>query len=293
MPLRPKSDLSGTAELWLSAFLVISALPELLGPGANQQTVKVALIQLLLAALVPVVGRWSRSLKPPLDWLGWMMWAALLPWTYAQIDTVQRSLALPFQDGRVESWDVALLGFSPALRWSESMPYLGLSEPLHFFYFLYYAVLPTLLIRLLRRGAVQQAYGSLLAGVSTMTVCYGISGLFPVQGPRPLLAPLPPELHGPFWTITHGIIKGAAAAAAFPSGHVALAAAVTTAAWHWDRAWFPLYVVWTLGIWSATVYGRFHYAVDGLAGTLVAVSMASWAVSRLRTSAAPPQADSR
>lgn len=269
------------AERWIAAYLALSALPMIFGPGAQAATMKLALQQLVLAAAVVMFSRFVQR-KPGLGWLSWAFWFPLLPWVYGQMDVVQRSLKRPLYDSMVQGWEQKLFPFSPALEWSQRWPWWWFSELMHFFYFTYYLVLPILILRLLRRGLETRARLSLAGGIATLVVCYAIIDFFPVQGPRPVLPGLASNLHGPFWMLTHFITdKAACAAAAFPSGHVALTMAVFVMGLRWDSrlAWF--YGLCVLGIWAGTVYGRFHYVVDGLAGILIGAICAGVAVQAL------------
>ena len=59
----------------------------------------------------------------------------------------------------------------------------------------------------------------------------------------------------------------------FPSGHVEM----TALAWWGSRAFSPLlsraYFAYTLSVVFATVYLRYHYTVDVIAGALVAAAL--------------------
>src|SRR2546428_375213 len=106
----------------------------------------------------------------------------------------------------------------------------------------------------------------------TFYVCYVMSLFFPVAGPRytcdqahtAATAVWPAEL-------TQRVLDlGDAWGAAFPSSHVAAAVVATLCAL---RYWRRLGLVLTplcVGLIAAVVYGQFHYAVDALAGLIVA-----------------------
>lgn len=118
--------------------------------------------------------------------------------------------------------------------------------------------------------------------LGTLTV-YALLPLLPVHGPHVVypLADLP-NVRGlgrgiNVWILDHMDIS----TSVFPSGHVAVAfssglgmlAAVRERPWIWGGVMAAAVVVYV-----ATVYCRYHYAVDGLAS--IAVVMAAWAVSR-------------
>jgi membrane-associated phospholipid phosphatase len=53
---------------------------------------------------------------------------------------------------------------------------------------------------------------------------------------------------------------------AFPSGHTGIALTVLYLSWRYDRRLFMLFLPCTLSLIFSTVYLRYHYVVDVLAG---------------------------
>jgi membrane-associated phospholipid phosphatase len=110
--------------------------------------------------------------------------------------------------------------------------------------------------------------------------CFAIYPAFPLTPPRVLFNDIPgppvsPLLrHMNLWVLNRLSVQ----ACLFPSAH---AAAVTATALV-VRAYRPrfgiLFCIAALSVAVATVYGRYHYAVDAAAGTLVGI--AAFAVSR-------------
>jgi len=105
-------------------------------------------------------------------------------------------------------------------------------------------------------------------------VCYAIYPLFPLTPPRVLFHDLP----GPavqhflrkmnFWILDQYSVQ----ACIFPSGHVAAVTATALAL----RTYLPrvgvLFLIAAASVAAATVYGRYHYAADALAGALVGLA---------------------
>lgn len=268
------------AEGWLAGYWVLTALILLFGPQADMVSMRQALAQLVAALVLYLVMGWTQR-QQKMDWLGWILWVPAILWTYKSIDIVQKTLARPSFEVQVQGWEQALWKCSPALEWSQQWKVWLFSEVVHACYFAYYFIVPVLLIRLLRRQRDDLARIALAGALSTLLVSYFLSIVFPVQGPRPLLPALAQEVRGPFWALCHALAKeGAAAAAAFPSGHVSLSACVAMMAWRWDRSWRWLYLFWAAGIAAATVYGRFHYTVDVAAGLVVAAICAGMVLVR-------------
>ncbi len=118
---------------------------------------------------------------------------------------------------------------------------------------------------------------------------------FPVAGPRYAFS-LTSNAATQVWParIAQRVLDaGDSWGAAFPSSHVAGAAVATLCAL---RFWRPLGWVllpWMVGLVFAVVYGQFHYAIDAIAGLVVAVVVvtslnAGVARARARTPAPSP-----
>ena len=260
------------AEAWLGGYWLLTSMLLIFGPQSSPVTVKLAVLQFGAAIGLYVLSSWVDR-HPGAVGLYWISWMPVILWTYGNIDKVQKALGRTPQDAMVGGWERTLwAGASPALEWSQRWPWLLFSEYLHVCYLIYFLLVPILIWRLMRREREDLARLVLCGGVSSLVLCYLINIAVPVLGPRPLLPPLDQVLHGPVWTLCHAALKkGAAGAAAFPSGHTAYTMCAIFMAWHWDRKWFALYSIWGLSVVAATVYGRFHYTVDVLAGVLVAL----------------------
>ena len=67
--------------------------------------------------------------------------------------------------------------------------------------------------------------------------------------------------------------RGGARGGAFPSAHVSGAVVVCLVAWRHQRRLAYLLVPFTGSVMIATVYGRFHYVLDTLAGAVLAIAV--------------------
>jgi membrane-associated phospholipid phosphatase len=104
--------------------------------------------------------------------------------------------------------------------------------------------------------------------------CYAVYPVFPLTPPRVLFndvpgPPVPPLLrHMNLWVLDRLSVQ----ACVFPSAHAAAVTATALAV----RAYLPrlgiLFCIAALSVAVATVYGRYHYAADALAGVLVGVT---------------------
>jgi membrane-associated phospholipid phosphatase len=195
---------------------------------------------------------------------------------------------------RLERW---LFGWQPGLELVERFPYRWVAEVLYGAYFSYYLMIAGVGLALLWRDRKQFAH--FISVVSfVFYVCYLIYIFTPVVGPRIVCRdivdfPLPSDV-----TPAHPVTTPAAVeagvlfqvmawiyerfetpGAAFPSSHVAVALATVYFSFLYLRPirWVHFAVALLLAI--STVYGRYHYVVDVVAGALAAavlVPLGNW-----------------
>ena len=94
----------------------------------------------------------------------------------------------------------------------------------------------------------------------------------PVEGPRFNISALHSlKLEGPFFTkIAQGVVDIAGMhGGCMPSSHVAVALVVLIFSYRYHRTLFFILFPIIITLFVATVYGRFHYISDVLAGLLV------------------------
>jgi len=186
---------------------------------------------------------------------------------------------------RLEQW---LFGWQPGLELMNRFPSRWLSEVLFASYFSYYLMIGGVGLALLLRNRRQFAH--FVSVVSfVFYVCYLIYIFTPVVGPRILCrgvitTPLPPDVVPSSPVVTPDSVAGGiffrimdwiyahfeTPGAAFPSSHVAIAACTVYFSFRYLRPirWVHLVIVVLLCV--ATIYGRYHYVVDVVAGGLTA-----------------------
>ena len=182
-------------------------------------------------------------------------------------------------------WDRVLLD-KWALRAAVESAGLLVPSLLETAYLLLYAGPPVcicLLYSLGGRGRLHTFLFTLLAGT---LAAYALLPLFPVHGPHIVYPALDlPSVQGfgrgiNLWVLDHMDIP----TSVFPSGHVAVAFSAAfgmyEAAKERPLFWGGMFLFATL-VYAATIYCRYHYAVDGLASILL-VSLVSFAVRRGR-----------
>ncbi len=190
-----------------------------------------------------------------------------------------RYLAQLFSDGYhdplILRLEEALFGEQLAVTFSERLPSLWLSELLHFCYSLYWVLLPLAGAALYLRGRLRGFRELVYVELVVFCACYLVFIFFPVAGPFYQFPEIGGELaSGPFYRLVHWVLAdGGSKGAAFPSSHVAVAVAIVLVSWRHDRAVSVVAAPLVIGLTIGTVYGRFHYGIDALAGVVVALAL--------------------
>lgn len=170
-------------------------------------------------------------------------------------------------------WDEYVFRIRPFCAVNGKLPgWLGAT--LEFMYLQCYVIVPSGIAALYlahERSFTDWYWGIVLPAVF---VAYGLTPLFPAQPPRKLpqkfvfeLKPSPLRRLN-LWIHDHASIK----VNTFPSGHVAAAVAVSLALTRPLPAVGICYMIIALGIFLGAVRGRYHYALDAVAGATVAVA---------------------
>lgn len=193
---------------------------------------------------------------------------------YTALGLIAESRAV-LHDLTVQRWEQALFGGQASVEWHRLMPDLTLSTVLHACYGAYYPIIAGVVVWFWRRKS-----GAAFARVSFLIalafyVCYLLFALYPVAGPRyffgnadgPIAQVLPARI------VRAVLERGSAYGTAFPSSHVAASWVAVLASWKEARGLALGLAPVALGLALGTVYGQFHYAVDGLAGAVLAVAL--------------------
>ena len=173
---------------------------------------------------------------------------------------------------RIQAFEVSLFGGHPSLYLSDRLAWVPLSEYLHFCYLSYALVLPILGGYWYVTGRVSVFRELVLLLSATLFGSYLFFILFPVDSPFYLFeAPGEPLAGLFFYDLVHTVsAHGGARGGAFPSAHVSGSVVIWLVAWKRQRGIAYLLAPIVAGVVVATVYGRFHYAVDTIAGLAVA-----------------------
>lgn len=104
--------------------------------------------------------------------------------------------------------------------------------------------------------------------------CYAIFPLFPLTPPRDFFHDVPGPRVQPvfrkmnFWLLGQYSVN----ACIFPSGHVAGVTAAGLSVWDYLPRVGVFFLIAAVSVAAATVYGRYHYAADALAGAVVGLA---------------------
>jgi membrane-associated phospholipid phosphatase len=221
----------------------------------------------LLAPRARQAGRVGRFLG---DWYPMI----LLPALYAEIGVL--TLSAGFQNDlmiqRLEAW---VFGSQISYRWIRESPNVALSWFLHACYLAYYAILYASPLALWMSGRRDASRHTIFAVMATFYLCYIVFLFFPVAGPRYAFDGASNAATDVWparfaaWLLDRGDSWGAA----FPSSHVAASFVATGMALRYWRAVGLVLLPFTIGLTLSVVYGQFHYAVDALAGLMLAALM--------------------
>ncbi len=174
--------------------------------------------------------------------------------------------------GRIQQLEGQIFGGQPAEYLSTVLEWVPLSEFLHLSYISYLAFMPVVGGIWYVTGRRDAFHELILLFTATIAIGYTFFILWPVDSPYYLLDPPGEPLAGHFfYELVHFVSdRGGARGGAFPSAHVSVACIVWLVAWTRDRRLALWLTPLVAGILVATVYGRFHYVLDVIAGVLLA-----------------------
>ena len=197
----------------------------------------------------------------------------LFPLLYKEVEVLAAAIGDWRLTAAIPAWESSLFAGQPSLYLSEWLAFVPLSEYLHLCYLSYVIVIPSVTAYWYVSGR-RAAFGELVLLLSTVLLgSYMFFILLPVDSPYYLSPRLGPPLSGHFFfDLVHQMsARGGARGGAFPSAHVSGAVVVSLVAWQHQRRLVYLLVPMTGSVMIATVYGRFHYVLDTLAGAALAI----------------------
>ena len=281
-------------DLLTSAFAALLCLVGLAGWSTLDE--KSVVPRLLVVALVPVAVARIRKLRPSPGTVQSIVQdfyiAAAVVVIFDSLGPLIRAVNPHDKDAWLMAFDHRLFGFHPTVALERFATPL-LSDVLTFCYALYYfhpIILGGLLYaddrRAGRTGQARTFRRFAFVIVAVFYVSYVGYFLVPAVGPR--------------FTLTHAgpLPRGAVARSidstldflernkrdCFPSGHTMVVTTVLIEAARRSRKTFLGFLPFAIGLVAATVYGRYHYVADVMAGmtlAIVTVPLAAWTLVRL------------
>lgn len=166
-------------------------------------------------------------------------------------------------------WDELLFKSQPCVAFAEFCNAPWFSEILHFFYFSFFFLIVCLPLYHWFRKDFALAARRVFDLSFTFTIFFSLFVMLPVYGPRVAFPPavdIPRTgyFFGPFFERLFTGLK--IAGAAFPSSHSGISAMVAAFAVKDMPKYWPIVALFAFGVFLATVFGRFHYAVDVIYG---------------------------
>jgi membrane-associated phospholipid phosphatase len=207
---------------------------------------------------------------------------------YRETGALHHMFFADFLDPTLIRLEEKLFGMQPSLEFMQRLPYLAVSELLYAAYFSYYIMIVGVGLALFLRNRTQfYHYISVVSFV--FYVCYLTYIVLPVMGPRafyggPMGYEIPAEVHpehvppypesvqrGPFFKVMRVIYYYLEApGAAFPSSHVAIAIVTVWFSFQYLPRIRYVHLVVVALLCISTVYCRYHYVVDVIAGMATA-----------------------
>lgn len=255
---------------------VLFSYRRLRAPGLD---LKIGLV--CLALYVVSVAAFPRIRRP---WVRFVVRTATVQITFLQVYKLANELQtafFPWQDERVLAWEQAVFGYQPlvSLQKIYSVP---LNEWMFFVYVFYVLIYPALgAVIFFKRG--EEANEDYLFQLGLVNLFCGLGFvLFPVASPmnwpriRVLLTE--PLTAGVFGTIAEWIRHNIhQPGGSIPSPHCAVATVMWFMSRKYTRHGFLALAPIMISLYASTVYGRFHYVTDmvaGIAAGLLAILIA-------------------
>lgn len=235
---------------------------------------------------------------PVLDFLRHFYPVLLYTWFFSETGWMNRMFFKDYLDPAIIRWEQALFGFQPSVLFMAKLPYLAVSELFYASYFSYYVMIAGVGIALYFRER-RQFYHYVSVVSFVFYVCYTIYIIVPIIGPRVFFHEvggysIPEELQqlaptdlypeavqtGVFFHIMAFIYRTfEAPGAAMPSSHVAIAITTVFFSFRYLRRIRFIHLAVATLLCLSTIYCRYHYVLDVLAGIVTAsllVPTANW-----------------
>ncbi len=201
-------------------------------------------------------------------------------------------------DQNLIALDQFLFGAVPASYFDQYVSF-GLTEWFAFFYYSYFILIASTTLPSAFFGRSSLARGLVLGPVMLVCVGHILYTIVPGRGPYIAMSFQNELIGGFFWQqVNHMVSQQGALLDIFPSLHTAIPTFLTSYLFVYRRQWpvrISWYIIWpillffTLNIIIATMYLRWHFAVDVIAGFSLAL-LVTWVTCRYNPSDAQREA---
>ncbi len=253
---------------WLfGSFLALTGV-RLLAAGAWGMS---AAFMLMVAAIILTALAATRWPTRAMARVRLALFPVLVNVIYCGLGAVMHQLPSDNWDAALLRMDRTLLGETPAVAWSPAI-HPVVTEILSGCYLLFFpAVMAAFIAAILQ----PKPYGVKLFNGLIGMYALGFLGytLVPAMGPHLAMPEAFTEpLTGGFLTRTNAalVLNGSNHVDVFPSLHTAITLFLMGWLWRHHRRLFPIFLLPAVGLCAATLYLRYHYAVDVAAGILLA-----------------------
>ena len=261
--------------------------------------------------LIQAHARWKPA--PLLDFLRHFYPVLFYTALFVETGSLNRMVCPNYLDPMVARWEQSLFGCQPSVLFMQKLPWLAVSELFYASYFSYYIMIAGVGIALYLRSR-QQFYHYVSVVSFLFYVCYLIYIFLPVIGSRVFfhqvdgyalpeatqqlaLTDTYPEAvqAGVFFRIMRWVYRVfEAPGAALPSSHVAVALCTVFFSFRYLRRIRYVHLAVALLLCLSTVYCRYHYAVDVLAGLVAAavlIPIGNWLYFKFSRRDLEPEAE--
>ena len=230
-------------------------------------------IAMLFAPIWDAAPQWvSRGVKLLRVWYP----LATFPILYAHVGQIVHIINPGFIDGQLIVAEKEIFQMQPSIVLAQHGP-PWLDQVMAFAYASYWWYGPLAGYVIYRAAGVLAARRFMFQVTLTMLACYFLFQLLPAMGPRFALSHLGATMlegSGMIGIVNRVVNANGLRGGAFPSSHVAVMLAVVWGACRYaPRFLAGVGVVFGAVLTVAVVYGRFHYAVDAIAGVVVGVML--------------------
>lgn len=277
-PYRPK-PVDSLIVLFIGSLLCLTIVCNGRIPGGTGLALRYAGVILLVA-----ISSYSRHRLPDsrlLTYINVFMPLFAVMFTFDSLSSLTQYINSKDLDPELASLDLLIFGVHPAVV-MQAMIHPALTTILQLCYMSYYFLPVILCLMLYFSGETVNFDRSVFGIVLGFYLSYIGYLLVPALGPRHYIGEM----------FTHDLMRGPLASGindtlnmlegenrdAFPSGHTEVVLIVLFYAWTYRRWFFWVSLPLVTGLIFSTVYLRYHYAVDVIAGAVLA-PMSVWAAT--------------